>query len=467
MRLFDLLITRLFIILLLMSCSDFLEEKSQDEVIPTSVSDYNELFLPLLQVQMDNMIYYMDDDVAIDESQFWGDNENWTASSHTGDFTWQPDMWERENTSMYSWEYTETYNIINGMNVILWGVEDALGTDTEKELVRAKALVIRAYNYLILVNLFGEPYNYNKEAPGIVLKSKIINEAAMARSTVSEVYEQIVEDLETASAIFAKYPKTRGDYMPNTTATDIILSRVYLYMEEWDKAIIAADRAIASSEGLTNYTALPEGRYYMTSYDNIEVEWLFASTRMDQLFIPSESLMALFNEHDRRQDFLVHDVSDGWVISGIIKKDSEKLGGPNVMIRTAEAFLNRAEAKVLADTPDTEGALEDLNELRRHRIVGYQDISITDPALLLEEIRNERRLELCFEGHRWYDLRRYGMPAIYHDFRTSLANPLLRYTLQEKDPLYTLPFPSVVVDNNVLLEQNVSALEPIRGGAPL
>ena len=75
MRLFDLLITRLFIILLLMSCSDFLEEKSQDEVIPTSVSDYNEMFLPLLQFQMDNMIYYMDDDVAIDESQFWGDND--------------------------------------------------------------------------------------------------------------------------------------------------------------------------------------------------------------------------------------------------------------------------------------------------------------------------------------------------------------------------------------------------------
>ena len=160
-------------------------------------------------------------------------------------------------------------------------------------------------------------------------------------------------------------------------------------------------------------------------------------------------------------------LSDGWMISGIIKKDSEKLGGPNVMIRTAEAFLNRAEAKVLAEASDTEGALKDLNELRRHRILGYQDVSITDPTLLLEEIRNERRLELCFEGHRWYDLRRYGMPAIYHDFRTSLANPLLRYTLQEKDPLYTLPFPSVVVDNNVLLEQNVSALEPIRGGAPL
>ena len=83
MRLFDLLITRLFIILLLMSCSDFLEEKSQDEVIPTSVSDYNEMFLPLLQFQMDNMIYYIAGDTDITRNannvphmkQIWQDKD--------------------------------------------------------------------------------------------------------------------------------------------------------------------------------------------------------------------------------------------------------------------------------------------------------------------------------------------------------------------------------------------------------
>ena len=75
--------------------------------------------------------------------------------------------------------------------------------------------------------------------------------------------------------------------------------------------------------------------------------------------------------------------------------------------------MNRAEAYVLWDNKVTE-ALKDLNELRRNRIEGYSDVSISDPVLLLEEIRKERRLELAREGHRWLDLRRYGMPSISH-----------------------------------------------------
>ena len=133
--------------------------------------------------------------------------------------------------------------------------------------------------------------------------------------------------------------------------------------------------------------------------------------------------------------------------------------------KTAEAYLNRAEARVLSLTPDLAGALADLNELRRHRIVGYTDVSITDAEELLQAIRDERRKELCFEAHRWFDLRRYGMPSISHDFRIGTSHPMLRYTLEEKDPLYTLPIPRSVLDSNVELEQN--PLTDLRGGVPI
>lgn len=140
---------------------------------------------------------------------------------------------------------------------------------------------------------------------------------------------------------------------------------------------------------------------------------------------------------------------------------------PIVWIRSAEAYLNRAEARVLADAQDLEGALEDLNELRRHRIANYTDVNYTDVETLLTEIRNERRKELCFEGHRWFDLRRYGMPSITRDFRTRLSTPLLRYTLKEKDPFYTLPIPKDIMENNNKLEQNPSAFAPERIGVPI
>ena len=81
---------------------------------------------------------------------------------------------------------------------------------------------------------------------------------------------------------------------------------------------------------------------------------------------------------------------------------------------------------------------------------------------LLNEIRVERRLELCFDGHRWFDLRRYGMPMITHYFKTKSTDQWEIYTLKEKDPVYTLPIPVLMLENNTALQQNPSANESER-----
>lgn len=439
------------------ACSDFLEEKSQDEVIPVSATDYREILLNYQQTYISEALLVMDDDVKINESLYYGDYPHSLAQTLAHCFTWQSDMWEDLNT--LESQYEAMYTSIMAMNAILDDIDDVEGDIAEREIVKAQALGTRAYCYFILVNMFGEPYNFNKEAAGVVLKLESpYKESGMKRATVEDVYAQIVEDLEEASLLFNKYPKQRGDFLMNVTAADILLSRVYLYMEEWAKAEEAATRAIESAEGLIDYTTLPTGQhFYMTSYSNSEVEWMFCRLEPSSVLMPSDELAAEFDAHDRRVDFLTRS-------SGGINKVAVDGKGPNIMIRSAEAYLNRAEARVLLATPDLTGALADLNELRRYRITDYSNVNITDAEVLLNEIRDERRKELCFEGHRWFDLRRYGMPSFYHDFRVSLADPLLRYTLQEKDPLYTLPIPRDVLENNIELEQNSSALEPERGG---
>ena len=443
-----------------MACSDFLEEKSQDEVIPSTTTDFREILLNYERAAFSKAILIMDDDVMLDDmmmDMMGGSSLLWVR----GCFTWQPDMWETEYT--YESEYEYIYEQIKGINAVLNGINDAEGSVEEKEIVKAQALGTRAYYYFILVNMYGEPYNYNKEASGVVLKLDVAySEEGIPRSTVEDVYTRIVEDLETASTLLNKHPKTRGDYLINSTAVDILLSRVYLYMEEYDKAIVAADRAISTAEGLFDYKTLPEGGienlFYMTTYDNPEVEWLFSKVQVPETFliIPSNDLLSKFDVNDRRQDYLTY-----------ILKIEPVNNGANVMVRSAEAYLNRAEAKVLAANPDLVGALEDLNELRRYRITNYSDVAIADAETLLDEIREERRKELCFEGHRWFDLRRYGMPSISHDMKLDAGDPLLRYTLREKDPLYTLPIPRVVLENNPRMEQNQSAFEPERVGLPI
>ena len=450
---------------LTVSCSDFLEEKSQDETVPSSVTDYREILLNYQLLVNHGAIIVMDDDIMIDESNWYGTDEDGTAVSLKGFMTWQPDMWETGVNLGISENYTSIYEAIMAMNVILEKLDDAEGDVEEKGIVKAQALGVRAWCYFLLVNTFAEPYYYDKEAPGVVLKSSSSYTAVgMTRSSIAETYDYILTDLIEASTILNKYPKTRGDYLMNSTAADILLSRVYLYMEEYEKAIGAANRAIETSGGLFDYTTIPEGEFfYMASYNNPEVEWMPNYVSTPYGTIVSNDLWLQFIENDCRKEFLQDD--SGWSIS-IVKTNTEN-GGPNIMFRSAEAYLNRAEARVLSETSDLTGALADLNDLRRHRIRGYSDVNISDAETLLEEIRKERRLELCLEGHRWFDLRRYGMPSMSRDFRTSLGAPVLRYTLREEDPLYTLPIPAAMFENNGRLQQNASATEPEREGRPI
>ena len=125
--------------------------------------------------------------------------------------------------------------------------------------------------------------------------------------------------------------------------------------------------------------------------------------------------------------------------------------------------MNRAEAYAHIEGKQQD-AMNDLNALRAKRIEGYQEETISDVEALIEAIRTERRKELCFEGHRWFDLRRYEMPSIKHVFQNSEDSPVMEFVLEEKDPMYTLPLPASVTRENTALVQNSSAYGEERTG---
>lgn len=444
------------------ACSDFLEEKSQDEVLVRTTTHYRELFFGGMGYSdIWHLLHVLGDEVQIKTSILGDASDNWNVLRYTGFYTWQPDMWEGENIALVT-TYQVLYSQVMVMNAILDGIDNAEGSQEEKDIIKAEALGIRGFYYHVLVNLFGEPYNYNRKALGVPLKLTAgLIENGITRDNVEVVYNQIVKDLEESSRLFRMYPKQRGSYRMNGTTADILLSRVYLHMEEWEKSIIASTRAIETAEGLTDYTKLAEGVKFVTaSYDNSEVEWLYGN-RIDWSggpFEPANTLWAAFGDNDCRDEL--------WLTGMYINKiEPAVYKDPCLAVRISEAYLNRAEAHVLSTRADKKSvALEDLNYLRRHRIVGYNDVNIEDEEQLLDEIREERRRELCFDGLRWFDLRRYGMPSISHDYKTRKNAPWVTYMLREKDPLYTLPIPRVILDNNIKMEQNASAKEPARMG---
>ncbi|WP_026207513.1 RagB/SusD family nutrient uptake outer membrane protein [Butyricimonas synergistica] len=461
MKIMRAIIFILFLLKISTACSDFLKEESQDEVIVRTTADYSEFLLgsgypqPAITYPYETLSL-LDDDVEVNESRLTSD-ENSALLSRFPVFTWQPDVWERVQTMHES--YSGSYERIMGCNAVLDGIDDAIGTQYERDRIKAEALAVRAYLYFQLVNIYGEPYNENREALGVPLKLTAgIVENGVARDRVVTVYNRMVTDLEMASSLLENYPKTRGDYRINYSSVNILLSRVYLYMERWDDAITAANRAIKTGGVLTDYTKVDASSFYFTDYEHSEVEWLYGANNRNQgmssCMIPSSDLISRYERNDCR--LLLYFSSD---MRTVYKQRWNGTVRPANTLRVSEAYLNRAEAYMQKGNGMT-NALADLNELRRHRIKEYTEATTTT----LEEIRLERRLELCFEEHRWFDLRRYGMPAISHRYKNKSTDAWLEYTLKERDPLYTFPIPNVIIEKNSSLEQNASAYEQERTG---
>ena len=130
-------------------------------------------------------------------------------------------------------------------------------------------------------------------------------------------------------------------------------------------------------------------------------------------------------------------------------------------MRVAEAYLNHAEANIrlakeTGNTALEKKALADLNYLRRHRFAApYTDVELDEVSDLLEFCLTERRKELSFEDHRWFDLRRCGMPELVHTYTLTPGIPQT-VTLPQGSNRYTLPIPLKVLEKNPALIQNPS-----------
>ena len=140
------------------------------------------------------------------------------------------------------------------------------------------------------------------------------------------------------------------------------------------------------------------------------------------------------------------------------RKSDNVIQNPTKGMRVAEAYLNRAEvyARKYLLTKDEEMrrlALNDLNTLREARFTDpYVKLDIMDGEELLKACLDERRLEFSFEDHRWFDLRRLGMPALQHTF-SIVKGQVQTVRLEKNSSKYVLPIPREVRERNPELDK--------------
>lgn len=497
------------VLLLLGSCADFLEPKSENEFVPESVTSLDELLLYesyyMNASALTPFFTLLSDDAAV--VPFVGSGDLLTPVhlvSLRSLFTWQPDVYEvldedRVSESYYD-IYSACYGRILGCNAVLDYLPGVGGDPQEKTRIEAEACALRGFYYFHLVNCYGMPYNYDKESLGVPLHlHSAVSSATVARNTVGEVYEQVLEDLKRAERLYESLPagmQWKANMRVSLPFVQLLLSRVYLYMEEWAQASEYADKVLGDTRfRLIDRLELPqgEGTYFnFHSYANPEVIWPYGDASYLSFFespymlvtalsgnvafiTASNDLITLLNRGPivgdiRVKQYLIRDRRSVNYMAYSKFKVNESSLMPDLngyfarSFRVAEAYLNRAEAEAMLYAEEggdahRKEAVRLFDELRAKRIEHPEyvedDLDDRTPERLVNSIRNERRRELCFEDHRWFDLRRYGMPEVRHLwYEGATTAQVARYTLRKNDPHYALQIPPSAMKYNSLLEQN-------------
>lgn len=492
------------------ACSDFLEPDSESEFVPEDATSLNELLLGEAYQRNDMegfniFLGLLDDD--IEAAPYQVPNDGFDGNLFLASFSWQPDMFKmmEEAGAGHINVYESYYEVILGANAVLDYIPNVKDTEENINKVKAQALALRGFYYLNLVNIFGQPYSYNPEALGVPLKlNSGIEESEdyLKRKTVAEVYEQILADLHTAEEIYLSLPKGEqwsDNYRTSLPMVQLTLSRTYLYMENWEKAAHYAKLVMENPNfKLEDLNSIPLNgkndagetvRTYMVypTYSSSETIWPYGNVldmfewtyeganstnsttgnKMHAYFQASEELLNTYVDYDLRLSRYIVRAPKGSsgelmpMAFGKVNVGTSYYLPQNAVgifgrcMRLSEAYLNYAEAKAMIGGEGQAEATSALNTLRSKRFdpEDYEDEEFATQEELINFVRDERRRELCFEGHRWFDLRRWGMPSFTHKWHDNADNTST-FRIEENDLLYTIPIPEEALQMNSSLVQN-------------
>lgn len=467
----------------LSSCAGFLDEVSRDQIVPKTVADYSEFIYGEVYLKRNNGSLHTYLDIMTDDCEDWAKKASFGVDTRIeghGYYTWQAEPEIRVTGLMNddsSWAHY--YHQILMCNIVLYAMDDMTGSQDAKMQLKAECHMIRAYAYYMLVNLYGEPYDpaTAESAKGVPINDLVGAEIKyFDRSSVAEVYRRITADINDAMTAFKQVATPKNTiFRWNPNAANVFASRVALYMRNWDDAIRYATDAITASPKLWNLEKknAEDAASFFFCKNNPEILFSFGNyvityfaTGAKGAFPTSASLKAMFTASDlrygnstgqfiRNQGMSFSSFGGGKRYVQFKYDDVNYSGMFGSAIRNAEALLNRAEA-YSQRAGDLQKAIDDLNTLRRERIkaAGYADLTFTDQADAIQKVRDERRRELCFEQHRWFDLRRWDRPRIVHTYTPELGNAatMQTFVLEENDPAYTLPIPKSVIEQDPELD---------------
>jgi tetratricopeptide (TPR) repeat protein len=339
-----------------------------------------------------------------------------------GTFTAPREIFSKQiltNNANITATWLDAYNTINVANNVLSAI-DVVDAD-DQDRVEGEALFIRGISYFYLALDYTKPYasgdvNDNGGLPLILTPTRGVNDGSfVSRSSRKATWDQIKADLQAAVNLLPE--ENPNSFLASKVTAQAFLSRVYLQLGEYQNALTTVNDAITLAESL--------GMGLVSSYANafnnasntqedvfaIQVNTQDGTNIMNLFFsIPDfggrDGDVDILDKHldqyeagDEGLDLFFEGA--GQMRTG---KWNNQFGVVNI-IRMAELYLIRAECNrrlgsAVGATPD-----EDVNLIRER--AGLTPLT----NATLDQILQERKLELAFEGIRSYDIKRLQLSA--------------------------------------------------------
>lgn len=448
MRILGISYLSIFVVLMLCitSCKkDFLSKKPSTEILqPTTIEDFQYL------LEYEDIVKTTGLGILASDEYTYRSYEIWQARTalERNSYIWAKDLYSGE-VSTGHWKLP--YKAIFYSNNIIAGLDKIPVTDLNRKkwnFTKGWALFVRANAYYDLVRNFSKAFDPSTAATdlGVPLRLNPSIGEVLQRSSVYDVYNRIILDLNEATSLLDPDLPVKNRNWPSKIAAYALAARVYLNMRDYSKAELSADNCLKLYNKLLDYNSLSltalrpfapsnEELIYFTIADGQEA---YSSSTLNTETVVSSELINLYLPGDLRLPILFIKQIDGTYvvkrnISGYTKLE------PFTGFATGEVYLIKAECAARRD--DVTNSMEVLNRLliKRYASDKFKKETAVSGHDALMKVLLERRKELAYRGLRWDDLKRLNIEGANIRLTRELNGEV--YTLEPNSPKYVFPIP--------------------------
>ncbi len=464
-------------VVVLQGCGDYLNNPPKGMTIPERAEDYKKLMasssmmgntLSSDQEYLTDNIHLFNKDASASYYVFVNKDE-----SLQNIYSFKPGQINAMGTMDYNWNYA--YGRIFTWNTVINNVMDSKGApDVQKRALKAEALFGRAYDYFMLVNVYGRHYDKATASKdyGIPLITEENINQKFTRQTVQEVYDKILADLKEAEADLPE--KTDFKNHPDQCALKAFYAKIYFYMGDYAKALDYADKALAVNSNILDLNdyimqtgktwdrvvlkADPTKRFPDIDHpENIYVRW--NSGQLHGQVALSRSLRDVFKkdtEHDttdlRKYYFTSEDSVSFGSTPAFFKGECIYAFYSNVNTGLSSVDTKLIAAECEARVGDKDKAMAHINDIRMKRFINKLapseiKLSAATGKEALLKVLDERRREMMMKNQRLFDLKRLNKETETQTTFTHSADGQA-WTLAPGSNLYIFPINNVVIGYN-------------------